>query len=117
MNKKSLDIDRIAKRLGGERRGKVGAGHGFFGALQLASEVHARFQAPSNGGRPTDPSWGERRLVPLTSPTLARLERLAKAVTKAAGQEVSAMLVAALLLEKAALQAREEDAAKLLEGK
>ena len=85
-----LDIDRIARRLGGVRRGRVRAGHGFLGALELAAEVAARFRTPSNGGRATDPRWDERRLIPLTSPTLARLERLAAAVTKAAGKEVSA---------------------------
>lgn len=114
MSSKELDIDRIAKRLGGTRKGRVAPGHGFFGALQLVAEVHARFKTPPNGGRATDPQWDERRLVPLTSPTLARLERLAVAVSEAAGQEVSAMQLAGILLEKAASQAREEDAAKLL---
>lgn len=117
MSNKRLDMDRIAKRLGGERKGTVSPGHGYFGALQLAAEVQARFRTPANGGRPTDPAWEERRLVPLTSPTLARLERLAAAVTKAAGKEVSAMQVAGILLENAARQAREEDAANLLDQK
>lgn len=102
MSTKGVDIDHISKRLRGVR---------------LAADVQARFRTPGNGGRPTDPAWEERRLVPLTNPTLARLEKLATAVTKASGQEVSAMQVAALLLEKAAQQAREEDAAALLERK
>jgi len=114
MSNKELDIERIAKRLGAVRRGRVSPGHGFFGALQLVAEVQARFRTPANGGRATDPNWEERRLVPLTSPTLERLERLAVAVSKAAGQEVSAMQIAGILLEKAAAQAREEDAGKLL---
>lgn len=117
MSTKGVDIDRIARRLRGVRKGKVSGGHGYFGAMQLAAEVQARFRTPANGGRQTDPAWEERRLVPLTPRTLARLERLAGAVSKASGQEVSAMQVAALLLEKAALQARDEDAADLLDRK
>jgi hypothetical protein len=114
---KGVDIDRIARRLRGVRKGKVGRGDGFFGAMQLAAEVTSRFRTPANGGRQTDPAWEERRLVPLTPPTLARLERLAAAVSRTSGREVSAMQVAALLLEKAALQARDEDAVALMDRK
>ena len=39
-----LDMERIAKTLGAERRGKVSARGGYFGALQLAAEVAARFR-------------------------------------------------------------------------
>lgn len=35
----TLDMERIAKELGAERRGKVSAHGGYFGALQLAAEV------------------------------------------------------------------------------
>jgi hypothetical protein len=47
----SLDIERIAKELGAERRGKVSPHGGFFGALQLAAEVTARLalSLPSRG--------------------------------------------------------------------
>lgn len=114
MSEKDLDIDRIARRLGGEPKGEVPAGHGFFGALELLAEVRSRFQTPSNGGRSTDPAWDERRLVPLASPTLARLERLAAGVSRARGHEVSAMQVAAILLENAASEARVEGALKEL---
>jgi hypothetical protein len=57
-----LDIDRIAKDLGAERRGKVVSRGGYFGAVQLAAEVTARFNVPEGGDRPTadvsDPSIG-----------------------------------------------------------
>jgi hypothetical protein len=91
----SLDMERIAKELGAERRGKVLARGGYFGALQLAAEVASRFRVPDGGGRPTDPSWSEQRLVRLSPQTLERLEKLAKQV------QASPMQVAALLLERA----------------
>src|ERR1700757_389860 len=90
----SLDMERIAKGLGAERRGKVSPRGGYFGALQLAAEVAARFRVPEGGGRPTDPSWSEQRLVRLSPKTLEQLEKLA-------GQaHASPMQVAALLLER-----------------
>ncbi|HEX4592275.1 MAG TPA: hypothetical protein VH120_20235 [Gemmataceae bacterium] len=90
-----LDIDRIAKNLGAERRGKVASRGGYFGAVQLAAEVAARFRVPEGGGRPTDPSWKEQRLVRLSTTTLARLEQLAEKA------HANPMQVAAILLEQA----------------
>src|SRR5881409_2423604 len=90
-----LDMARIARELGAERHGKVSAGGGYFGALQLAAEVASRFRVPAGGGRPTDPSWSEQRLVRLSPQTLERLEKLA------AQTQASPMQVAALLLERA----------------
>lgn len=89
-----LDVGRIAKELGAERRGKVLPSGGYFGALQLAAEVAARFRVPAGGGRPTDPSWSEQRLVRLSPQTLAHLEKLAQQA------QASPMQVAALLLER-----------------
>jgi hypothetical protein len=91
----TLDMDRIAKQLGAERRGNVSARGGYFGALQLAAEITARFRVPEGGGRATDPSWSEQRLVRLSPQTLERLEKLAEQT------QASPMQVAALLLEKA----------------
>jgi hypothetical protein len=91
----ALDMDQIAKSLGAERRGEVAARGGYFGALQLAAEVAARFRAPDGGGRPTDPSWNEQRLVRLSTTTLDQLEKLAEKA------HASPMQVAALLLERA----------------
>ncbi len=99
----TLDMDRIAQDLGAERRGKVVSRSGFFGALQLAVEVSARFRTPEGGGRPTDPSWNEQRLVRLSTSTLERLEQLAERA------HASPMQVAALLLEQAALSAVGEE--------
>lgn len=91
----TLDMDRIAKALGAERRGKVSARGGYFGALQLAAEVAARFRVPEGGGRATDPSWSEQRLVRLSPRTLEHLEKLAEQA------HASPMQVAAILLEHA----------------
>jgi hypothetical protein len=91
----TLDMDRIARELGAERRGKVASGGGFFGALQLAAEVSVRFRVPEGGGRPTDPTWTEQRLVRLSPKTLEQLDKLAEHA------HASPMQVAALLLERA----------------
>ena len=90
-----LDMESIAKALGAERRGKVSARGGYFGALQLAAEVKARFRVPEGGGRATDPSWSEQRLIRLSPKTLEQLEKLADQT------HVSPMQIAALLLEGA----------------
>ena len=74
--KKNLNMDAIAKGLGAERRGNVSATGGFFGAMQLLADIQARFRVPGGGGRPTDPKWTERRLVPLAPQTLALLEEI-----------------------------------------
>ena len=91
----SLDMERIAKELGAERGGKVSATGGYFGALQIAADVASRFRVPDGGGRPTDPSWSEQRLVRLSPRTLEQLEQLAEQA------QASPMQVAALLLERA----------------
>ena len=91
----ALDMERVARELGAERRGKVSARGGYFGALQLVAEVAARFRVPDGGGRATDPSWSEQRLVRLSPKTLEQLEKLAEEV------HASPMQVAALLLERA----------------
>src|ERR1700756_4402238 len=91
----TLDMERIAKELGAERRGKVSPRGGYFGALQLTAEIAARFWVPEGGGRATDPSWSEQRLVRLSPKTLEQLEKLAEQA------HASPMQVAALLLERA----------------
>ncbi len=98
-----LDLNQIAQDLGAERRGKVSSRGGYFGALQLAAEVTARFRTPEGGGRPTDPTWNEQRLVRLSKATLEQLEQLAEKA------HASPMQVAALLLEQAVQTAVEQD--------
>lgn len=73
---------------------------GYFGAIELAAEVRRRFQAPTGGGRATDPGWTARRLIPMRSGTLARLEELAKEVSRYATRRVEPLQLAALIIER-----------------
>jgi hypothetical protein len=101
------DPEKIARELGAERRGAVRAAGGVFGAAQLAAEIQARFRAPAGGGRSTDPSWSEKCLVSLTPETLQRLSRLSEAMNER-GVTVSPLQLAALLLERAVVEADED---------
>jgi hypothetical protein len=100
--KPKLDMEKIAQGLRAERRGAVAAGGGHFGALQVAAEVQARFRTPVRGGRSTDPSWTERRLVPLAPKTLHKLEHLSAKLRHDQGISIEPLQLAGLLLEWAA---------------
>ena len=104
---RQLDMDKIAEGLGAKRVGKVRSSAGYFGAMQLASEVARRFRVPPGGGRPTDPEWTERRLIPLSRGTLKRLEELASRL------QVAPLQMAALLLEKTVASIRDEELQQL----
>ena len=112
--KAELDMDRIAKALRAERRGRVSATGGYFGALQLVAEIEARFRVPAGGGRPTDPRWTERRQLPLAPRTRKRLEALAATVRERGGIAVEPMQLAALLLEKTTDLLTEDQAEELV---
>ncbi len=112
--KRQLDMDKIAKGLGAERRGKVSAKGGYFGSMQLLADVEAKFRIPAGGGRPTDPRWTERRLVPLAPETLERLEEITSRVRRHGGVNVRPMQLAALLLEKTARQLSAAEAEQLI---
>ncbi|HEV8238616.1 MAG TPA: hypothetical protein VGS57_04550 [Thermoanaerobaculia bacterium] len=111
--KAQLDMRRIAKGLGAKRRGRVAATGGFFGATQLLAEVGARFRTPVGGGRPTDPRWTERRLVPLAPRTLERLEAITAKVREHGEVSLEPMQLAALLLEKTTEQLSGDEAEEL----
>ena len=113
--KTQLDMDKIATGLGAERKGKILATGGYFGAMQLLADIEARFRVPAGGGRPTDPRWTERRLVPLTPRTLERLEAITTKVRERSGVNVEPMQLAALLLEKSAEQLSEVEAKDLVD--
>src|SRR5712671_8200946 len=108
--KTQLDMDKIAKGLGAERGGRIRASGGYFGALQLLADIDARFRVPSGGGRPTDPNWTERRLVPLAPRTLARLEELAAKIRQQGQVAIEPMQLAGLLLEKTTNQVSDAEA-------
>src|SRR6266542_4829268 len=104
-----LDMDKIAKGLRAERKGKVASSGGYFGALQLLAEIEARFRVPAGGGRATEPRWTERRLVPLAPRTLQRLDELTARVREHSGVHVEPMQLAALLLERATDHVSEQE--------
>ena len=112
--KLQLDMNKIARGLGAERRGKVSATGGYFGAMQLVADIDARFRVPVGGGRSTDPRWTERRLVPLAPRTLERLEAITEKVRERSGVNVEPMQLAALLLEKTTEQLSEDEAKELV---
>ena len=108
--KRKLELDGIAERLGAERRGKVRASGGYFGAMQLAAEVAQRFRVPPGGGRATDPAWTERRLIPLSLQTLERLEEVADTL------HVAPLQIAAILLERSVGRIGEQEISELRES-
>ncbi len=111
--KARLDMDKIARGLGGARRGKLEAKAGYFGAMQLLADVEGRLRAPIGGGRPTDPRWTERRLLPLTPGTLKRLAELAEKIRAHRGISIDPMQLAALILERTAERFSAEEAEEL----
>jgi hypothetical protein len=115
--KAKLDMDKIAKALGAERRGPIAAKGGYFGAAQLAKEVSARLRIPEGGGRGTDPAWTERRPLPLKAETLTRLEGIAARIREHTGKEVHPMQIAAILLEKTAQEISDEEAERVVGGR
>jgi hypothetical protein len=104
MTKRKVDTDKIAKGLGAKKRGTVYATGGYPGAEQLAAEVRERFRVPEGGGRPTDPSWSDKRLVPVAPRTLERLQRITLRLKEETGVHVEPMQLAAILLETSADQ-------------
>ncbi len=115
--KTQLDMDKIARGLGAERRGKVSATGGYFGAQQLLADVKARLRAPAGGGRPTDPRWTERRLIPLAPRTLKRLEEIAVIARERHGVNVEPMQLAARLLEESTEHLSEKKARVLFRSR
>ncbi len=64
---RALDMERVAQELEAERRGKVSSRAGYFGALQLAAEVAARFRVPDGIDCPSDLSWSEQGKISVKS--------------------------------------------------
>jgi hypothetical protein len=114
MTKRRVDTDKIARGLGAKKRGKVYSTGGYPGAAQLAAEVRERFRVPDGGGRPTDPTWSDKRLVPVAPRTLERLQRIAQRLNEETGVRVEPMQLAAILLETTADQIEAEDLDRLV---
>src|SRR2546427_11704997 len=105
-------MDKIAKGLGAERRGRVSATGGYFGAMQLLADVEATFRVPAGGGRATDPRWTERRLVPLAPETLKRLEDITSRGRGHGGGNGEPMQLAGRVLQKTARAPSEAEGGK-----
>ena len=99
MKPKKLDHQRLSRNLGSTIRGRVTAGPGYFGALQLAESVRERFRPPAGGGRARDRGWTMKRLIPVRPETLVRLQRLAAEVSDLVDSRVEPLQVAALIIE------------------
>jgi hypothetical protein len=112
--KTRLDMNKIARGLRAERKGKVSSRGGYFGAIQLLADIETRFRVPTGGGRATDPEWTERRLVPLAPRTLKRLEAITDDVRARRGVSLEPMQLAALLLEKTTEQLNKEEVEDLV---
>lgn len=101
--------ERLAQLLGARIVGAApDVGGGAFGMARLAHLLHERL-TPSQGerpGRPTDASWVVRPKVPMSKATRAKLKKLAERVSSPE-RKVSAMQVAAYLLEEAVARAEQ----------
>lgn len=76
--KNKLDMAKIAKALRADRRGKVRAKGGHFGAVALLADVQgAVLSAGTWSSHRSGLDWTERRLVALAPATLRRLGYLA----------------------------------------
>ena len=93
------NADKIAKALGADRVVSLERlpSQGPLDLLESRVEVQRRLR--STGGRPTDPDWNIRRLVPFRREGWQELERLAK-MCELEGQRVSPSQLAALLIER-----------------
>lgn len=100
MKRAKISHAQLAKNLGSRVSGRVKAGAGYFGALQVAEEVHRRFKAAVGGGRARDPRWTLKRLMPVRPETLTRLQALAAQVSEIVEFRVEPLQVAALLVER-----------------
>src|SRR5271154_1087516 len=100
---------KLARLLGAKIVGEVpDVGGGAFGMARLAHILHARL-TPGQGerpGRPTDAAWEVRPKVPMSRATQRKLKQLAEQASKD-GRKVSAMQLAAHLLEEALAQVEE----------
>ena len=114
MSKRKVDTDKVAAGLRARKGGAVYPTAGYPGAAQLAAEVRERFRVPDGGGRPTDPSWTDKRLVPIAPRTLERLQTMAKKLYDETGVRVEPMQLAAILLETKADQIESEELERLL---
>ena len=90
---------RVTKALGAQRSFSLDGlpSQGPLDLLQLRAELGRRLR--SSGGRPTDPEWSVRRVIPFKEERWRELERLAERCREG-GQTVSPSQLAAVLIER-----------------
>ena len=95
----SEEVDRIAAALGASRRAPLSgqSAQGALGLLGLRAEVERRVR--SSGGRPPDPPWTVRRMVPFRSDGWTEREPFAARLT-ASGLSASPAQLPAILIER-----------------
>lgn len=91
--------DRIRQALGARRVVAINRlpSQGPLDLLQLRAELGRRLR--SSGGRPSDPEWTVRRLIPFKPEEWQELERLAEQCGQE-GQRLSPSQLAAVLIER-----------------
>ena len=97
-NKRKGFEKRVAEALGAQRSLPLDGlpSRGPLDLLQLRAELGRRLR--SSGGRPTDPEWTLRRIIPFQEQGWRDLERVAARCSQE-GQDVSPSQLAALLIE------------------
>ena len=90
---------RVTKALGAQRSFPLDGlpSQGPLDLLQLRAEMGRRLR--SSGGRPTDPEWTVRRVIPFKEQGWRDIERLAARCSDE-GQKISPSQLAALLIER-----------------
>lgn len=98
MRLKRINQRHVARALGAAQVVKLGVGRDWpLGWIGLASIVRERFV--SRGGRPSDPHWDTKRLVPFRHETWERLSEKAKEISTH-GRKVGPAQLAAILIEE-----------------
>jgi hypothetical protein len=114
--KTRLDMNKIAKGLGAQRRGKVATSEGYFGAMQLLADVAifasgCRRAAAGKGSRLDGKAAGSARANRET------LEEIRVKVREHSGTSLEPMQLAALLLERTTERLSEDEAEELLSSR
>lgn len=107
-----MNKTRISDALGASRTVELPTrpAQGPLGLLQLRAELTDRLR--SSGGRPTDPDWSVRRVVPFKPDKWRELEVIAERLSRP-GRTVSPAQVAAMLIERGLTLVNIEDELKL----
>ncbi len=99
MKRSNSQTDRIQRKLGAQNVVPLDSPHdqGPLDLIQLKAELRRRLR--SSGGRPSDPEWSIRRLIPFKQDKWTELELQAERCS-VQGQRVSPSQLAAVLIER-----------------